>query len=149
MRIIKPFVIAALVLFASHSMAQLEVYKDYDVGEKVHAMTTIKVHSNMMDDYLEGLNQTWVKSNEIAKGMGHLEDYAIYVSQLQESGDFNLVLVVTYKGGADLEPNKARYEEFMKAWGKKMEKKSREIVKDYPGMREITGQYRLRELTMK
>jgi hypothetical protein len=145
----KPLVFTVLALFASFSFAQLEPYKDYDIGEKVYAMTTIKVHPNMMDDYLEGLRETWVKSSEIAKGLGHLEDYAIYTSQLGESGDFNLVLVVTYKGGADLEPNKARYQAFMKAWGKDMEKRSREIVKDYPGMREITGDYRLREITMK
>jgi len=149
MKTIKPLILTLLAMFASSSFAQLEPFKDYDIGEKVYSMTTIKVNPNMMDDYLEGIRDTWVKGNEVSKGLGQLEDYAIYSSELGASGDFNLVLVVTYKNGADLEPNKAAYQAFMKAWGKKMEEKTREITKNYPAMRRITGEYRLREITMK
>jgi hypothetical protein len=37
----------------------------------------------------------------------------------------------------------------MKAWGEANEERTREIVKDYPGMREITGEYIVREITIK
>jgi hypothetical protein len=149
MKTIKPLIFTLLALFASSALAQLEVYKDYDIGKKVYSMTTVKVAPNMMDDYLEGLRETWVTSNEVGKKLGQLEDYAIYQSQVGASGDFNLVLVITYASSADLEPNEAAYKAFMKAWGDKMQEKTREISKNYPAMREITGEYRLREITMK
>lgn len=42
-----------------------------------------------------------------------------------------------------------RYDAFMKAWGEAHEKQTQETVKTYPGMRKITGEYRLREITFK
>ena len=45
--------------------ADLEPFKDYSVSESVCSITTIKVHSNMDDPYLEGLKRTWVESHEV------------------------------------------------------------------------------------
>jgi hypothetical protein len=149
MKVIMPLLFSLFTMYAGSSFAQLERYEDYDIGEKVYSMTTIKVAPNLMNDYLEGIKETWVAGNDVSKGLGQLEEYSIYMSELVDSGDFNLVLVVTYKNGADAGPNKAAYQAFMKAWGKKMQAKTREITKNYPAMREITGEYRLREITMK
>ena len=148
MKTINTVIFVVMAFFTSASFAQLEVFEDYDIGEKVYSMTTIKVDPNMMDYYLEGLRGSWVTGNEVSKDLGQIEDYAIYLSDLTESGDFNLVLVVTFAKGADAEPNKAEYEKWLKAFGKKMLEKTREISKTYPGMREITGEYRLREITL-
>ena len=79
----------------------------------------------------------------------HIQDYAVYVSELPSSGDFNIVLVVRYAKGEDMQPSRERYDAFMKAWGSANEGKVREIVKNYPAMREITGEYVLREITFK
>jgi len=103
----------------------------------------------MGNDYLEGLKETWVASNKVAKELGQIEDFHIYRSQLESSGDVNLFLVVKFANSAQLEPNKAEYDKFMKAWGAANEDRTREIVKDYPGMREITGEYLVREITIK
>jgi hypothetical protein len=149
MKIFNSITLASLLVFSSASMAQLQPYKDFDFGEKVIAMTTVRVKANMMGDYLEGLRDTWIQSNQVAKELNQLEDYAVYQSQLPQSGDFNLILVITYKNAADLEPNKAAYDKFMKAWGDKMQEKSRKISANYPDMRTITGQYRLRKIEMK
>jgi len=46
-------------------------------------------------------------------------------------------------------PNKARYEAFMKEWGPQAEETSDYAQKNYPGMREITGQYNLRKIEIK
>ncbi|MGI9325053.1 MAG: hypothetical protein ACR2PZ_07530 [Pseudomonadales bacterium] len=137
------------VLFAANATAELEVYKDYDLGESVFSMTTVKVDANMADVYLAGLKQTWVESNNIAKDLGHIEDFHIYASDLPQSGEFNLVLTIEYKSGADLEPSKKRYQAFMKKWGEKRQEESSEISKSYPNVRTITGQYRMREIIMK
>lgn len=109
----------------------------------------MKVDANMVDDYLEGIKATWVASSEEAKKLGHIADYSVYVSELPNSGEFNVVLVVQVNSAADLEPSKERYEAFMKAWGEANEKLVEEKVKSYPDIREITGEYRLRRVTFK
>jgi hypothetical protein len=138
-----------LTFFAQSALAQLEPYKDYDTSDELWNITFIKVHPNMGDDYLEGLKETWVASNKVAKELGQIEDFAIYRSQLESSGDVNLFLVTKFANSDQLEPNKAEYDKFMKAWGAANEERTREIVKDYPGMREITGEYLVREITIK
>jgi hypothetical protein len=50
---------------------------------------------------------------------------------------------------AQLEPNKAEYDKFMKAWGEANRDKTREITKNYPSMRTITGEYLLRRIDVK
>ena len=131
------------------ALADLEPWKDYTLSDSVWWVTTIKVHSNMDDAYLEGLKKTWVDSNEIAKKLGQIEEYHIYRSDFGESGNFNLLLVVKLKNSAMLAPSKARYEAFMKEWGEERNKKSTATAQhDYPSMRDITGEYSMREITL-
>lgn len=136
-------------MLCGSAFAQLEPFKDYSVEEAVWSITTIKVDANMSDYYLEGLRDSWVSSNEVGKELGQIEDYFIMVSDLPESGEFNMVLGVKYKNNAAMEPSEKEYDRFMKAWGKANEGKSRELVKTYPDLRTITGEYRLRNIKMK
>ena len=104
----------------------------------------------MDDAYLEGLAKTWVSTNEISKKLGQIEEYHIFRSELPASGQFNLLLVIKFKSTADLAPNKARYEAFMKEFGKqKQDEVTSYSQKNYPAMREITGEYWVREITLK
>jgi hypothetical protein len=141
----------SLMAFASTTaFADLEPWKDYTTSESVWQVTTIKVHSNMDDAYLEGLKKTWVASNEVAKKLGQLEEYHIYRSDLPDSGSFNLLLVVKFKNSEALAPNKARYDAFMKDWGAERNKATTDTAQhEYPAMRDITGDYLLREITIK
>lgn len=134
---------------AQPAFAQLKPYTDYDTSASVSSVTTVHVDANMIDYYLEGIRGTWVSSSEAAKKLGQIESYSVYVSELPNSGDFNVVLVTRVKSAADLEPNKERFDAFMKAWGEANEEKSKATVKTYPGIRQITGEYRLREITFK
>ena len=136
-------------LVSNTAMAQLEPFTDYQMSDELWNITTVKVDPNMGDDYLEGLRDTWVASNRIAKELGQIEDFFIYRSQVSESGDANLFLVVKYADSDSLKPNKEEYDKFMKAWGAANEDRTREITKDYPGMRKITGEYLVREITIK
>jgi len=144
-------ILLAIILlgFAINANAQLQPFTDYDISETVWSVTTIRVDPNMGDHYLEGLRDTWVKSFDIAKELGTIVDYAIYRSQLPQSGDFNLFLVVEYENSAALEPNQERYDAFMEKWGEENQARSDEIVKNYPSMRTITGQYNIRKITIK
>jgi hypothetical protein len=129
--------------------ADLQPWKDYTESEAVWSVTTIKVHPNMSDAYLEGLKGTWVQTNEIAKKLGQVEDYHIYRSDLPESGSFNLLLIIKYKNSEAMAPSKARFESFMKELGAERFKKTTETAQhDYPAMRDITGEYNVREITL-
>ncbi|MFQ6006454.1 MAG: hypothetical protein ACE5OQ_13230 [Woeseia sp.] len=140
--------VLALALVALPAIADLEPYKDYNVSDAVYSVTTVKVDPNMDDAYLEGIKQTWAASNEVAKGLGQIEDYWIFRSQLPQSGYFNLLLVIKLSHTSDLHPNKEDYDAFIEAWGKANADASTEYAQtNYPGMRKITGDYLMREIT--
>jgi hypothetical protein len=139
-----------LSLSASPVLADLEIYKDYDVSESFWSLQTVKVKSNMIDAYLEGLKKTWMSGCAVSKSLGQIEDCKIFVSDLPDSGDFNVLLVTIFKNDEMAAPNKARYDAFVSKFGAAQVKATTEQAqRDYPAMREITGDYRLRELTLK
>lgn len=137
------------LMFTTSAFAQLKPYQDYDISDNVWAVTTVKVNSNMVDHYLEGIQKSWVSSQQAAKKLGHIEDYFVYTSALPNSGDFNVLLVTRFKSGADLLPSKTRYEAFMAEWGSAREAESEKLVKDYPAMRNITGEYQMHQVMFK
>jgi len=144
--------ITLLCILFSYSVVEkdrLEVYEDYDLGTEITAITTVKIDPNMGDVYLAGLRESWVKAVKIQKELGYIKDWKIYGSDLSVSGDFNMMLMVTFESAADLEPSKKKYAEFMKKWSDKDEKESNEITAKYPEVRTLTGEYRLREIIMK
>jgi hypothetical protein len=143
---------AALMAVAVTPVARADLapWKDYQVSDAVWQVTTVKVEAGMGDAYLEGLKKTWLGSMEIRKKLGQVEDYKIFLSDLFMSGEFNMMLVVKFKSTADMAPNKAKYEAFMKDWGEARQKEARDLSqKSYPTLRKITGQYDFREVTLK
>ena len=102
-----------LASIANIAAADLDPWTDYDIGEGVSNVTTVKVDSNMIDKYLEGLSKTWVTGNEAALELGQIESYSIFVSDLPNSGSFNVVLVTRFKDAGALQPLKANYDAFM------------------------------------
>jgi hypothetical protein len=150
MRIRTALFALVLSLGSGSVLADLEIYKDYDVSESFWSVQTIKVKSNMIDAYLEGIRKTWVSGCEVSKSLGQIEDCKIFVSDLPDSGDFNVLLLTKFKNDEMAAPNKARYDAWMAKFGAAQSKAATEQAqRDYPAMREITGDYRLRELTLK
>lgn len=140
--------ISLALAIAAPANAQLKPYEDYTLSDTVTTVVTVKVKENMIEDYLQGIRNTWVASNEVQKRLGHMQDYRVYVSDLPSSGDFNVVLVVDFANTSDLAPNKARYEAFMKAWGDQNEAATRQTTTTvYPNLRTITGEYMMRRVT--
>jgi hypothetical protein len=137
------------VLFSATAYAQLEPFTDYDISKELYNVTLVQVDPNMGDDYLEGLKETWVAANRVAMELGQIKDFAIYRSTMPQSGTANLFLVVEFEDSSQLEPNKEEYDKFMKAWGEAREQRNREITKNYPSMRTITGEYMLRRIDIK
>ncbi len=135
--------------FASVAVADLVAYKDYDISESVSNVTTVKVDSNRIDTYLEGLSKTWAPANEVAMALGQIESYSVFVSQLPNGGDFNVVLVTNFKDASAPQPNEADFDAFLEAWGEEAQAMSDEMVLTYPGIRTINGEYLMREITFK
>src|SRR5210317_2143014 len=94
---LKHLIIAILLTFTSTTaLAQLDPWTDYDMSDELWNITLIQVDPNMGDDYLEGLRDTWVAANKVAKELGQISDFKIYRSQLPQSGNANLFLMVKY-----------------------------------------------------
>ncbi len=136
-------------LLSTASWADFREFEDYEIDDEVVSMTTIKVNAGKGEEYLEGLVQTWVASNQIAKDLGHIEDFNIYTSRLPASGDFNVVLIITMKSMADFTYTKERSDAFMKKWGEQRRTKSKKTAKAYPELRTITGEYILGKVNLK
>lgn len=145
----KNLIFSAVVLaLAAPATAQLKPYEDYTLSDSVITMTTVKVKENMVEDYLQGLRGSWLSSSAVAKRLGHMKDFRVLVSDLPNSGEFNVVLVAEFANTSDLAPNRARYDAFMKAWGTANEAASRTTSTTvYPNLRTITGEYMMREVT--
>lgn len=132
--------------FSAPASAQLEVWKDYTPQETVVELTYVKVDEGQLNTYLQGLKQTWVKANEVSKGLGHISDYGIYTVPYGDN-EVNLVLRVSYPSMASLTADKARYDAFLKAWGKQNLDDSNKTVREvYNNIRKIKGTYILREI---
>jgi len=143
------YILTLLISLNVFAKDRLEIFQDYDLSKEVLSVTTVKVDPNMEDVYLAGLTKSWIKAVKIQKELGHIKDWAIWASELPQSGDFNLVLTVTFTSSQDLEPNKVKYDKFMKKWGKENQKISQETSAKYPEVRELTGEYRLRKIIFK
>lgn len=142
--------IALTACIAGAAFADLTPWEDYSPSEEVWQVSTIKVDANMGDAYLEGIEKTWVASNKISKELGHIEDWKILRSSLPESGDFNLLLMIKYKNAEMAAPNEARYNAFVeKRTQAEVDKTTEYSQKNYPAMRDITGMYMMREITLK
>lgn len=142
-------VAATALAMASPAAAQLRVWEDYTPQETVIELTYVKVDEGQLDTYLEGLRQTWVKANDVAKELGQITDYGIYVVPFG-SNEVNLVLRINYPNMASLDPDKAEYDKFMQAWGNANMENSNQTVRElYNKIRKIKGTYILRELRMK
>jgi hypothetical protein len=143
------FTAVLLTGFTGIAAADLEAWTDYDIGTGVSNVTTVKVDSNMIDKYLEGLSKTWATGNDVAISLGQMESYSIFVSDLPNGGDFNVVLVTNFTDASQLQPAQDQFEAFMAAWGEENQAINDEIVPTYPNIRTITGEYLMREVTFK
>lgn len=148
--LIKSFFLAlALAAAGGVAFADLKPYEDYETSDAVWSIRTIRVSANMDDAYLEAIKSAWAAGNEVAMKLGQIEEYKIFRSDLPQSGDFNLMLMVKYKNIIYLAPNKERYEAWIEEWGDARTESWAEFAdKNISGMREITGQYLMREITL-
>ena len=139
-----------LAFLATPASAQLQPWEDYEASDSVWVITHVDLDPGTFGIYLEGLKSTWIAANEVAKELGQIEDYAIYSNQYGADEDFDLILVVQMASTDDLAPNRARYDEFMEAYGKaNIDKANETVLELYNKIRRIKGTYLLRKIEVK
>jgi len=152
--ILSTFTVCLSLLFAvcvaAPATAQLKVWEDYEVSDAVWSVTMVKLDPGTQDIYLEGLKSTWVAANDVAKSLDHIEEYAIYANQAVAQGAFDLLLVIKFPSTEVMGPSRERYNKFMEAWGSEnMDASNETVLELYNEIREIQGEYMLREITLK
>jgi len=153
----KAILLCALVglVFApglSAQPASLTYGEDYTVSPEIHSVTMIKVAPNRIDHYLAGIERSWVRAMEIGREMGLNKGHVIYVSELPSSGDFNVVLLVMFENAAQRE--KLNDPQVAAAFDRKVEEtmseqESFEVTEGYTQIRDIVGEYMMREVKLK
>jgi hypothetical protein len=140
---------AAGLALASGAQA-FEVFTDYTPSKEIWNVTFVKVNPNRIDDYLEGLEQTWKSGCEISKKQGTVLDCAIYVSENAANRDFNVVLVTQFPNAAALDPNAEQYKAFNEAMRAQLaQDKEDKLVEGYEDMRTFFGEQNFRLITFK
>jgi hypothetical protein len=140
---------AIMFVFAAPSHSA-KIYKDYVPSKEVYDVTFVHVSPNRLDDYLDGLKQTWWGSCQAQKKHGAAIDCQIYSSTTMGNRDFNVILVVKRPSAAMSDPDEARYNAVMADLRKELaEDKQKSLVEGYNEMRTIFGQEEFRQLTFK
>ncbi len=91
------FLLLIIITFSFMSFSQEEETREPAPG--VIELTVVKVKTNYLQDYLDGLELTWVASNKILKEMGRIDDYSVHVSN-----NSHFYLSVAYPNYAAMDP---------------------------------------------
>jgi len=141
---------AIVALAAGGSAGAFEAYTDYTFSKEVWNVTMIKVNPNRIDDYLEGLEQTWQSGCDIGKKMGVVLDCAIYVSDTSANRDFNTILVMKYPSGDFSDPDEAEFKQFETEMRKRLEEAKQDaLVEGYEQFRTFFGEQNFRKIEFK
>ena len=140
---------AAAMTFAFNAQA-FEVFTDYTPSKEVWNVTMVKVNPNRIDDYLEGLKQTWLSGCEISKKQGTVLDCFVYLSETAASRDFNLLLVTKFASGAALDPNAEQFKQFQAQMRAQLaEDKQDKLLEGYEELRTFAGEQNFRQIEFK
>ncbi len=91
------YLLLIIITFSFMSFSQEEESREPAPG--VIELTVVKVKTNYLQDYLDGLELTWVASNKILKEMGRIDDYSVHVSN-----NSHVYLSVAYPSYAAMDP---------------------------------------------
>ena len=140
---------AAALTLAVNAQA-FEVYTDYTPSKEVWNVTFVKVNPNRIDDYLEGLKQTWVSGCEISKKQGTVLDCFVYVSETPSNRDFNMLLVTKLPSAAASDPNAEQFKQFQAQMRAQLaEDKQDKLVEGYEELRTFFGEQNFRRVDFK
>ena len=103
---ILPLATAAMALCVSAAFA--EPYVDYTPQKGAWHTTVLKVDPNHIDDYVTGLQKSWVPGEELAKRHGVIDAYQMMIKMNASDGQGNVLLTEHVVNLGGLEPDQAR-----------------------------------------
>jgi hypothetical protein len=140
---------AAALTLAINAQA-FEVYTDYTFSKEVWNVTMVKVNPNRIDDYLEGLKQTWAPGCEIGKKNGTVLDCFVYLSDTAANRDFNMMLVMKFPSGASSDPNAEQFKKLQAEMRARLaQEKQDKLVEGYEELRTFFGEQNFRRIEFK
>ena len=92
------FLIISMLMFSMAAYAQEEDSREFADG--VIELTTVKVKTNFLQQYLDGIEQTWVAAAKIQQDMGIISNYNVYVG----NDGSTVYLTMTYPSWANKAP---------------------------------------------
>lgn len=75
---------------------QAQEGETWETQETVYNVTTIRIHPNMGEQYLNNLRQTWVTGVKEQMNEGLVTDYSVYSSVTPNDEGYNLIIVTEH-----------------------------------------------------
>ena len=91
------FLLISMLVFSVSTFTQEESSREPAPG--VIELTVVKVKTNFIQDYLDGLELTWVAAHKIQQEMGIINNYNVYVGN-----NSYVYLTKTYPNYASMDP---------------------------------------------
>ena len=141
---------AAAALTLAASAQAFDVFTDYTPTKEIWNVTMVRVNPNRVDDYLEGLKQTWWNGCEVGKKHGAVLECGIYWSENAASRDFNMMLVMKLPSAASTDPDPARFGKIQADTRALLEEaKQDQLVEGYEELRSFWGEMTFRRIDFK
>ena len=127
------FLLISVLMLSITTFAQEENSREFADG--VIELTTVKVKTNFLQDYLDGIEQTWVAAAKIQQEMGIISNYNVYIG----NDGSTVYLTQTYPSWANKAPwTDEQTSEFQKKFNEVMsDEDNTEMSKGYEDIREI------------
>ena len=92
------FLLISVLMLSITTYAQEENSREF--ADVVIELTTVKVKTNFLQDYLDGIEKTWVAAAKIQQEMGIISNYNVYVG----NDGSTVYLTQTYPSWANKAP---------------------------------------------
>ena len=92
------YFLSLLLTFSIYAFSQ-EDEASREPAPGVTQLTVVKVKTNYIQDYLDGLEKTWVAANKIQQEMGLIDGYNVHVGN-----NSYVYLTINYPSYASLDP---------------------------------------------
>ena len=139
------FLLVSVLVFSLSAFTQEEDTRE--LADGVIELTTIKVKTNFLQQYLDGIEQTWVAASKIQKEMGIISNYNVYVG----NDGSTVYLTLTYPSWANKAPwTDEQTAEFEEKFSETMsQEENQQLSQSYEDIREIVSVELIGQLIFK
>tara|TARA_B100001059_G_scaffold176008_1_gene176424 strand:+ start:1949 stop:2374 length:426 start_codon:yes stop_codon:yes gene_type:complete len=129
------FLLVSMLVFSVSAFTQEEDTREFADG--VIELTTVKVKTNFLQEYLDGIERTWVAASKIQQDMGIISNYNVYVG----NDGSTVYLTQTYPSWANKAPwTDEQTAEFQQRFRETISQDENiELSQSYEEIREIVG----------